>query len=215
MRRPGGDFRPLGMGRILIALLVALTGTAHADYDWGKWDYNLDYELDSRTGRYRPAYTHKSSKGDSTIWLDRDSGAKGSAKAEPLLVEVTWPRGWKVEKHAKTATARAADGSSFTVFASREGRARNADFLAEWRRRGESRFGAIAESDIRRYDAGVVALASVRASRTGRVLALCVVYDAGRALPIVIELPDLEAAQKHLAAMESFFGSIKLVRGKL
>jgi hypothetical protein len=200
---------------VLLVLLAIAPGTARADYDWGKWDYNLDYELDSRTGRYRPAYTHKSSRGDSTIWLDRDAGGKKSkTKTDPLLVEVTWPTGWKVEKQAKTATARAADGSTFTIFATRAGRAKNEDFLAEWRRRAQTQFGALAETDIQRYDAGVVALAAVRPSR-GRVLALCIVYDDGRALPIVLDFPDVDAAQKHLPAMEAFFGSIKLVRGKL
>lgn len=207
-------------------VLLAFMGVAAPAAAQSEYDYTLDFELDSRTGRYRPAYTHKSSKGNATIWLDRggkkDKG-KGKVDRSPgpdderVFVSCEWPAGWKVQKTEEKAKAAHTDGTSFTVFASRAASGSGKkDIVDEWNARARSRHGAMAEGEIQTGEfknSGTYALYAKADARS--VVAMAVIYSEKRALPILFEFTDTDAFQARRGEFRAFLESIQLKRGKL
>jgi hypothetical protein len=204
---------PLRLPLFAIALSALAAGDAAADdYDWTSNDYQLSFELDSRTGSYRPAYSYKTGKGDSTIWLD-GANARGKRRDAPLLVKFAFPAGWDEDRDAVRARAEHDDGTVFQIFASRTGAARTRDFVAEWNARAAGRYGRIAAGDVKTAsDAGVSVMFVVRPD-AGGVGALAVIYRGKRALPVMLEFPDAEAWEDHQAEMQRFLASIDLLTG--
>jgi hypothetical protein len=197
---------------MLVILSLAIAVPAHADIYDGSYDYSLNFELDPRTGKYRPAYSYKTGRGDSTIWLDGANKNRKGSRAH--LVKFTGPSGWATTRNEQRAQMRGRDGTAFTVFASRTGAATPGDFLAEWRSR-MARYGAIGEQQIKRLDdAQLVAFAGAYAGAKGIAL-LVVVHQGGRALPVVIEFPDAAAVQRNEQTMHAFLKSIELLSGEL
>lgn len=216
--------------------VIALTQAAPAAFaQWdesahgGFYDYQLTFDFDPASGKFRPAYSYSSSRGSSTIWLDRGSRSKESKKAdgkgdkadrsdeERLFISCKWPAGWKVTRTAEKAQAVHPDGSTFTVFASHplsEG-SRRRDFVKVWSSRARVEYGEMSEEEIRDDDLSGTATYSIYTKVDPRGVALAMIYTGGRALPIMIEFPGLESFEEHGRELSDFIGSFEIKRGKI
>ncbi len=206
-----------------IVILQLLFYPAFSQYSWSDYDYQLNFELDSKTGTYRPAYTHKSSAGNSTIWLDgankKTGTTNGNSKGDEqkYFLQFDLPRGWSVDKNVERARASCSDSTSFSVYKSRmfSGTDRKKDVITEWNKRLKNRFGEITEPDITEGDfhgAGKFYMIIKPSGSAGA--ALIVIYDHNRVVPIVLDFPTLATFKANRVLMKDFLMSVKLLQGK-
>jgi hypothetical protein len=213
--------------RSCLVVVLSLVALPAAGRFAGDYDYMLEFELDPRTGSYRPAYTYRSSKGNSTIWLDRTSmrgeaekpGSKnpGSKNEERRFIQCDWPPGWKVSKTEERALATHPDGTVFTVFASRPASpTHQRDLAAEWAARAQAKYGPMSERNVvsgQFKDSGTFLL-FVKANDKGGA-ALAVIFSGRRALPILCEFPDQKVFDQRRAELRDFLKSIEIKTGKM
>jgi len=213
--------------RIGLFLFAALTCAAPAfaqDSSFGgAYDYQLNFELDPATGRYRPAYSYSSSRGSSTIWLDRASRREKSAGTadrsdeERLFISCEWPAGWELDRSVEKAQATHADGSRFTVHASHPVRDkdRRRDLVKRWNASARAKYGDIAKGDIRTGDLGGGRSFALYVKADRRGVGLAVIHTGGRALPIMIEFQNLESFEQHRGELSKFIASFEIRRGAI
>ena len=206
----------------IFTILLQVPGRSRLVAHAGDYDYMLNFELDSRTGSYRPAYTYKSSRGNSTIWLDRSSKKTRPERAvredgEKHFISCTWPAGWKVTKDAERAAATHPDGSVFTIFPSRPlaGSGSRDDMVQEWSARAQPKYGALSPQGIVSGQFKNGGLFLVAAKTEGKAVALAVLYSGQRALPVMVEFPDRAAYDRRRSEFKSFLSSIEIKKGKI
>jgi hypothetical protein len=205
--------------KLFLLLMAGQLGLA-AKAQYSDYEYSLNFELDSKTGKYRPAYSYKSTKGNSTIWLDganKNKAASSAAKKnEPkLLIGFKWPPLWKVSSNTERAKAVHTDSSSFTIFASRPftGTPSGKDLISEWNKRCRSQYGEITEKDIINspFKNGGVYFMYVKAREKGAALAI--IYSGSRAVPVLLEFPSAELFRLHRKEMKDFLESVEIKTG--
>ena len=206
----------LNMKKVFFLFCALFIGHAAYSQYGSEYNYELNWELDSKTGKYRPAYTYSASAGNSTIWLD--SGAEKKIKSSPAksekhrFVEVAVPKKWKVEKSAERMKTSAADGTEFTVYKSYESRlSQDAEFKSNWNRFYPNR--KMPEVKAQTFDnLGKVLLGiDVIGNKVEElsVNALVVILSEGVFYPLTIHFPSYESYEKHSGEMTKFLESFK------
>ena len=199
---------------ILMASQFAIA--AKAQYS-DNYEYTLNFELDSRTGKYRPAYNYNSTKGSSTIWLDGANKNKTAAKKneEKILIAFKWPASWKVTSNIEKAMAMHSDSSCFSVYASRSFTdvPSGKDIVEEWYKRCRTKYGDMSEKDILsgQFKNGGVYYMYVKAGKKGAALAL--IYSGKRVVPVLLEFPSADLFRLHRQELRDFLESIEVKKG--
>lgn len=210
------NYSILNMKKILLFLCAMFIGHATYSQYGSEYDYELNWELDTKTGKYRPAYTYKAAAGNSTIWLD--SGGKESAKssaaksAKHRFVEVAVPKNWKVEKSAELMKTFATDGTQFAVYKSYASNlSRNAEFKKNWKRFYPNR--EIPKVETQTFDKlgdvliGIDVLGETKEELN--VNALVIILSEGVFYPLTIHFPSYESFEKNSQEMTNFLQSFQ------
>ncbi|MGI6048270.1 MAG: hypothetical protein ACOYEG_09750 [Petrimonas sp.] len=210
---------------LLFAILFA--HFAYSQYTYtSDYDYQLNWELDTKTGKYRPAYTYKASAGNSTIWLDsggkenaESSKSVSSTKAEVnRFVTVTFPDGWEVEKNAELMKTFAADGTQFTVYKSYVSSAsQNAEFKTNWKRFYPKRDLPDVQTQTYEKLGKVLTSIDVIEAHNGNLSANVLVMILADSVyyPLTLHFPSFESFEKYLGEMKRFIGSFEINRGEI
>lgn len=240
--RPDLDLKGEWMNFIFLVALNVFSLSVWADFD-SSHNYTLNFEFDPRSGGYRPAYTYKTSKGDSTIWLDganrRGKGGKGvktatksagksgsysgvsaaSANADEalLFVQFTAPKGWDIDRNADRVQIKNSSGTKFTIFASRESWKGDGygDLIREWRNHVVKGMPLPKREEVQTVPMNGGGKCLVGAVGSGKGVALAIAEIEGRALTMMFEFSSMNEFAGERASYRGFLDSIAIKRGRM
>ncbi len=193
-------------------------------YAQTEYEYSLGFELDSRTGKYRPAYTYTTGKHDSRIWLDGSSktSADTTANTRELQNFLSYqvPKGWKVNMYEDKIHLSHPDLTEFTLFSSIADAADAEEtFKKEWNRlitpKYKIGFKEIERIDFRGKGDSYLSMNAVEENGKIKGIVLQTIHTEGRIYPIVMIYPDIKLYSEHKEEYRVFFESIDVRQGEI